>query len=70
MWATRLGVPIMNFTFEKFRTKQPGFYYLFKDIILNLEKFVNDGIEVINPERFEKEKKYMFLVIKRKKDMV
>lgn len=67
MWANRIGLPIMNFTIDKFRTKQPGYYYLLQDLIEKIKHSADDGIEVVNPDRFQAEKKYLFLVIKRKK---
>lgn len=69
MLSTRMGLPLMRFTLDKFKTKQPGFFYLVEDVVNKLKDTANDGIELINPKRFEQEKKYMFLVIKRQKDI-
>lgn len=69
MLSKRIGLPVMSFALEKFKTKQPGFYYLMEDVVNKLKDTANDGIELVNPERFEQEKKYMFLVIKRQEDI-
>lgn len=64
--GTRIGIPLANFIFEKFRVKQPGFYYLAEEVVAGIDKGIKDGIEVVNPERFAKEKKYVFMVVERK----
>ncbi|MGD8523196.1 MAG: hypothetical protein PVF56_18760 [Desulfobacterales bacterium] len=69
MLSRRIGIPVMRFTLEKFKSKQPGFFYLMEDVANKLKDTANDGMESVNPERFEKEKKYMFLVIKRQEDI-
>ena len=69
MLGGRVVLPVTRFILNKFKTKQPGFFYLMQDVVNKLENAANDGIESINPERFEQEKKYMFLVIKRQEDI-
>ena len=69
MLGRRVVLPVARFTLDKFKTKQPGFFYLVEDVVSKLEDTANDGIEAVNPERFEQEKKYMFLVIKRQEDV-
>lgn len=69
MLGRRVVLPVARFTLDKFKTKQPGFYYLVEDVVNKLEDTANDGIEAVNPERFEQEKKYMFLAIKRQEDI-
>ena len=69
MLSRRIVLPVTRFILDKFKTKQPGFFYLMEDVVNKLKDTANDGIESVNPERFEKEKKYMFLVIKRQEDI-
>jgi len=65
MLGTRIGSPLADFIFGKFKSKQPGFYYLTEDIITSLEESLQKNIEIINPDRFKEEKMYIFMVVER-----
>ena len=69
MLSRRIGLPVINFAIEKLRTKQPGFHYLLQNVTDKMKDPVNTNLETINPERFEREKKYMFLAIKRQEQL-
>ena len=69
MLGGRVVLPVTRFILDKFKTKQPGFFYLMEDVVNKFKDAANDGIESVNPERFRREKKYMFLVLKRQEDV-
>jgi cyclopropane fatty-acyl-phospholipid synthase-like methyltransferase len=68
MWATRFGLPLMDFAFLRLRRKQPGLYHLLEVVLQTLRRFATNNIEVIDPVQFERNKRYMLLRIHRAND--
>lgn len=68
MLGDRLLLPLADFGIEKVRVKQPGLAHLLRDFLPRLSQKIHDSLEVIDPERFEQEKTYRFLVLKRSGD--
>jgi len=66
MFASRFIKPTGNYLLRKFEMKQPGLFYLTGDIVDEIPSKLEYWSEMVNPERYLKEKKYMFLVLERK----
>jgi len=65
MWGRRVGVPVAAFALEKLRRKRPALHYLFEEVIEQSCAYLLDQLELVNPETFARDKKYMMLVIER-----
>ena len=65
MWATRFGVPLMQFAFLRLRRKQPGLHHLLGGVMDVLEKAAHTNIGTIDPTLFAADKRYMMLAIER-----
>jgi cyclopropane fatty-acyl-phospholipid synthase-like methyltransferase len=65
MWGNRLAFPLYTFLLDRFRRKRPALYYVFQEVLQQYANILSDRLQVINPEVFSREKKYMFLVIER-----
>ena len=66
MLGTRIGRPLLDFTIDKFKVKSPGLHYLAEELVESARKGMERNLEIINPDRFMREKKYMLLVVERK----
>ena len=66
MWGKRVGVPVVSFALEKMRRKRPALHHLLKEVIEQSHAYLLDQLELVNPEVFAREKKYMLLVIERR----
>ena len=65
MWATRFGVPIMQFMFLRLRRKQPALHHLAGGMLDLLDELVARNIGLIDPVRFAASKRYMLCVLER-----
>ncbi len=65
MWATRLGIPLMQFSFLRLRRKQPDLHHLLSGLIEMLNDVANKNIELIDPTLFAQRKRYMLVVMER-----
>ena len=65
MWATRFGVPLMQFAFLRLRRKQPALHHLSGGVIELLDDMVARNISMIDPQRFARDKRYMLCAIER-----
>jgi cyclopropane fatty-acyl-phospholipid synthase-like methyltransferase len=65
MWATRFGVPLMQFAFLRLRRKQPAIHHMAGGVIERLEQLAADHIGLIDPEKFSRNKRYMLCAIVR-----
>jgi len=65
MWATRFGIPLMQFVFVKFRKKNPGLHYVFENVLAMLQKLADENLPTIDPVAFAERHKYMLLVMER-----
>lgn len=65
MWATRFGVPLMQFAFLRLRRKQPALHHLAGGVIELLEGLATRNIDLIDPEQFARNKRYMLCAIER-----
>lgn len=65
MLGERLATPLVNFVIAKLRKKRPALHYMLEDAIEELRAYMLDQLQIVNPERFAREKKYMLLVMER-----
>lgn len=65
MWASRFGIPLIQFGFLRLRRKQPGLHHLIANSLDLLEAIAQQNIAVIDPVLFASEKRYIMLVIER-----
>lgn len=68
MYAERFLLPLQHLAFEKLRYKKSWLYYLTKDERASVIKKMDKEIAVIDPEKFLKERKYMFFVLEKATD--
>lgn len=65
MWATRFGLPLMEFGFKRLARKQPGLHHLLHSTMTDIEEVVHDNLGLIDPVAFAANKRYMLLKIER-----
>jgi cyclopropane fatty-acyl-phospholipid synthase-like methyltransferase len=65
MWATRLGVPLLELVVHRLRRKRPGLHYLLEDTLETVREVARENIDIVNPETFARQKKYLLLVMER-----
>jgi MPBQ/MSBQ methyltransferase len=65
MWATRFGIPLMEFSFLRLRRKQPALHHLLAGALDQLTDLAQKNIDVIDPHQFAAGKKYMLLAMER-----
>jgi len=63
MIAERFLLPVKHFAYEKLRFKRAWLYYLTKDIRAFIDEKAEKELATIDPERFMKERRYMFYVV-------
>lgn len=66
MWATQIGLPIKDFIFEKIKVKAPGVYYAIGESLPEIEEKIRKNIDIVNPEIFAKNKRYILMEIGRR----
>lgn len=65
MWGSRFGVPLLKFVLLKLRAKQPAIHYILEDVFQMLDGTIADNLQVIDPETFAQNKRYMLLVMEK-----
>ena len=65
MWATRFGLPLMEFTFLRMRRKQPAMHHLLADVFDQLRCVASANAQTIDPDRFAADKRYVLLAMER-----
>jgi len=65
MCGRRVAVPVTAFVLGKLRRKRPALHYLLEEVIDEIQQYLLDHLNLVNPEVFLREKKYMLLVIER-----
>lgn len=61
MWGEKLGLPLLEFLIGKFKQKHPRLHYILSDVFVKLQSFMQKKLDIVNPEIFIREKKYMLL---------
>ena len=65
MWATRFGVPLMQFAFLRLRRKQPAVHHLAEGVLNLLDELAARNIALVDPAAFAASKRYMLCVLER-----
>lgn len=65
MWATRFGIPLMAYGFNRLERKQSGLYHLLTDVRTHLQNVIDDNMAIIDPTHFAATKRYMLLKMER-----
>lgn len=65
MWGRRAGLPVVTFSIEKLQKKHPALYFLLQEAIQDLKVYITDHVDLVSPDIFAQEKKYMLLVIEK-----
>jgi len=65
MWGRRVAVPVAGFVLARLQRKRPALHYLLEEVIDEIQKYLLDHLDLVNPEIFAREKKYMLLVVER-----
>jgi cyclopropane fatty-acyl-phospholipid synthase-like methyltransferase len=65
MWATRFGVPLMQFAFLRLRRKQPAVHHLAGGVLEMLDNLAAKNISLIDPAQFAAGKRYMLFALER-----
>lgn len=65
MWGNNIARPVLDFALEKLRAKHPGAHYVLEEAIDELNGKLDRNLEVVNPETFVANKRYMLLVMEK-----
>jgi cyclopropane fatty-acyl-phospholipid synthase-like methyltransferase len=65
MWGKNFARPVLNFALEKLQTKYPGAHYVLAEAIDRINGKLDSNLEVVNPETFAANKRYMLLVMEK-----
>jgi len=65
MWGRKAGLPAVTFSIEKLQKKHPAVYFLFAELIEDLRVYIADHLDLVSPEIFAREKKYMLLILEK-----
>ncbi|MYE02201.1 MAG: methyltransferase domain-containing protein [Alphaproteobacteria bacterium] len=63
--ATRLGLPLFDYTQAKVQSKSPGLYYVLENILEGARRSVERSLEILDPVEFSRRKRYMLISIRR-----
>ena len=65
MWARDFGQPALEFALLKLRAKQPALHYVLEDTLTMVQEVIADNLQIICPDAFVENKKYVMLVMRR-----
>lgn len=65
MYAQRFLLPVKDFAFEKLRLKKGWLYYLLGDLRESVDKKLHKELAAVDPEQFERDKRYLLMVLER-----
>lgn len=65
MWGEQIGKPLFEFLTAKLERKHPGKHYILKEMISELDSKIDKKLNIVNPEFFARDKKYILLTIER-----
>ena len=65
MWARDFGKPALDFALLKLRAKQPGLHYVLEETLTMIQDVIDDNLQIICPDAFVENKKYVMLVMRR-----
>jgi len=65
MWGEKLGLPLFEFLVGKLKRKSPKLHYLLDEILSDFHTMAKEKLEIVNPETFIRNKKYMFIILEK-----
>lgn len=65
MWGRRAVLPVVTFSIEKLQKKHPTLDFLLQEATQDLKVYITDHLDLVSPDIFAREKKYMLLVIEK-----
>ena len=65
LYARRFLLPLTDFGIAKLHSKKPFWWYLAQDSIAGIKGKIDREMSAVDPDLFEKEKKYMMFVLKK-----
>ncbi|MCB0282187.1 MAG: class I SAM-dependent methyltransferase [Calditrichae bacterium] len=65
MWGEQIGKPLFEFLTAKLERKHPGKNYILSEMISELNLKIDKKLNIVNPEFFARDKKYILLTIER-----
>jgi hypothetical protein len=68
MFGRRVGIPVFQFGIQKLRCKQPGIHYIVEEVLERFGTVLAENLEIVNPETFAAQRKYVLMVMERKAD--
>ncbi len=63
--ATRLGLPLFDYTQGKVQSKSPGMHYVLETIFEGTRRSLERSLEILDPAEFARRKRYMLMKIRR-----
>ncbi len=63
--ATRLGLPLFDYTQGKVQSKSPGVHYVLENIFEGSRRSLERSLEILDPVEFARRKRYMLMRIRR-----
>ena len=65
MWGAQFGLPVLDYALAKFGRRHPGWHYLLEGGAGRIRQDLSAHLEMINPEKFIREKLYALMVMER-----
>ena len=65
MWGNQIGKPVFEFLISKLARKHPGKHYILDEAIGKLNYKIEHNLNIVNPEIFCRDKKYILTSIER-----
>ena len=63
LWGEEIGRPVLNFSIGKIRRKAPALHHLLEETLALLERGVEKNLNLIDPEKFAANYRYLLLEI-------
>lgn len=64
-WSSEMAIPALEFAVHKLQRKRPGLYFFLDEIVPQIQSYIREQIEIVNPQTFAANKRYMLLTIER-----
>lgn len=63
--ATRIGIPVFDFSREKLQAKSPGIHYILEETIARFRRSFLRNVAILDPAEFARHKRYMLMCMHR-----
>ena len=64
--ATRIGLPVFDYSQEKLQAKSPGLHYVLEEMIARYRRSLQRNIAIVDPAEFARHKQYMLVCMRRR----